>query len=161
MTEVLLWKKVSLSTLETGFDWCSHSFNVCRLLFQKTVINHIIKEFHAMESWNKHNTDRYLCITTHDCTVVSWHFIPSKFTFCHQDILFSTVILKQLNERTWWSAIIYPFIFNILDPTVKNLKMFCEHHSQNKSYTVFRFCFLWCMLLIESVRTIFSVQGHY
>jgi hypothetical protein len=38
-------------------------------------------------------------ITPHDSTVASWHFSTSIFTFCHQDTLCSTVILKQRNKR--------------------------------------------------------------
>jgi len=34
---------------------------------KNNMINHIIKAFNAMESWNKHNTHQYLCesITVH------------------------------------------------------------------------------------------------
>lgn len=54
---VMLCKMVRLSTFERGFDWHKHNFSVSLQQFQKrNMINHIIKAFNAMESWNKHNT---------------------------------------------------------------------------------------------------------
>jgi len=43
-------------------------------------------------------------------------------------------------------SIIYPLTFNIFGPYCKEAKMFCDScHSQNKSYTVFGCCYLWCV----------------